>query len=290
MSFLQIIFQTDILIVLFHLLFRPILAESIQNAHKFVECTFDSGKRFTLEVMTEWAPIGAVHFLELVEDGVYNDVALFRCQKNITVQFGVPGDPEKHRKWSKKCCLQDDPKLPMFKQSHWPKGVFSYAGGGKNSRGNQIFVTVSENIPGLGGELWETPFARITEGMDYWLSEVNYDYGDGPPRGKGPDQGTLMRVGNTYIRNNFPKMTFIEKCEIKSDLLPVKRDSLTQLQDSIREKEKMIVDRIHQTEKRLSRHPLWGICFILGVCFMVAFCACVDAKVILGRKDSSKQI
>lgn len=39
-------------------------------------------------------------------------------------------------------------------------------------------------------------------------------YNDIPPFGNGPDQQELHRQGNAYIRKMFPKVDFIESCQI----------------------------------------------------------------------------
>lgn len=39
-------------------------------------------------------------------------------------------------------------------------------------------------------------------------------YGDIPPFGRGPDQQKIHNQGNAYIRRNFPKTDFIQKCEL----------------------------------------------------------------------------
>ena len=42
-----------------------------------------------------------------------------------------------------------------------------------------------------------------------------YDgYGEGAPRGRGPDQGRLNADGNAYLQKEFPKLDFIKSATI----------------------------------------------------------------------------
>eukprot|EP01083_Nonionella_stella_P240729 841297_1 len=109
---------------------------SYNNIDSFVECKIKDGGKFKILIHTDWSPLGAQRFIELVKDNFYDDTALFRCQKDITVQFGIPKDRNKMKKWHKIGNINDDPKRnDLFQQSHWKKGLISYAGGGPNSRG-----------------------------------------------------------------------------------------------------------------------------------------------------------
>ena len=51
---------------------------------------------------------------------------------------------------------------------------FIISGSGPNSRDSQMFIAYGE-IPGLGDELWETPFGEVVEGMEH--VEEFYSYG-----------------------------------------------------------------------------------------------------------------
>ena len=42
-----------------------------------------------------------------------------------------------------------------------------------------------------------------------------YDgYGEGAPRGKGPDQGAMQTEGNAYLAKGFPKLDFFKTTTI----------------------------------------------------------------------------
>merc|ERR1712216_671944 len=70
---------------------------------------------FTLEVLPEWAPLGAARFRELVDAKFYDDQRFFRVldgDYNIWIaQFGLHGDPKVSAEWNDKN-IPDDPTLP----------------------------------------------------------------------------------------------------------------------------------------------------------------------------------
>ena len=53
-------------------------------------------------------------------------------------------------------------------------------------------------------------FGEVTSGMDV-VDMIYSGYGEGAPRGKGPDQGRLQAEGNAYLMKDFPKLDFIKK-------------------------------------------------------------------------------
>ena len=40
-------------------------------------------------------------------------------------------------------------------------------------------------------------------------------YGEGAPRGHGPDQGRVQTEGNAYLDKDFPKLDYIKKATIE---------------------------------------------------------------------------
>lgn len=77
--------------------------------------SFPLPKRTTTpeQVNHAWSPLGADRFVELVKDGFFTDVALFRCVKNFLVQFGIAPDASSPKKkyWKERGPIQDDPSL-----------------------------------------------------------------------------------------------------------------------------------------------------------------------------------
>lgn len=173
-----------------------------------VSCSTTKGT-IIIEIYEDWAPLGAEHFLTLIRDGFFTDIALYRSVPGFLTQFGISDNPQmKH--WHHKT-IKDDPNLHKGIRKHY----ISYAGGGPNTRSTQLFIAY-EDLPFLGKELWEVPFGRVIEGSRV-LDDIYKDYGDIHPFGPGPDQVKLHQLGNRYIRENFPLTDFIVSCEVVED-------------------------------------------------------------------------
>jgi hypothetical protein len=57
-----------------------------------------------------------------------------------------------------------------------------------------------------GSQSWETPFGEVVEGFEV-LHALYKGYGDiAPFNKKGPDQQKIHNLGNSYIRETFPKI------------------------------------------------------------------------------------
>lgn len=101
----------------------------------------------------------------------------------------------------------DDPNL------HIPfrRGMVSFAAHKPNSRSTQLFIAYSD-LPFLGQDPWETPFAVVIDGFET-LDSLTTKYGDGPPFGQGPDQLLIHKFGNTYLAESYPDLDYIHWCD-----------------------------------------------------------------------------
>jgi len=157
-----------------------------------------------IDVRRDWAPHGADRFYELVQNGYYTDVAFFRVISGFMAQVGISGDPALNTEWRAKP-IPDDP----VKASN-ARGTATFATSGPNSRTTQFFISFSDNsrLDGMGF----APFGKI---KDMAPVEALYNgYGEGAPRGRGPDQGRMQAEGNTYLRKSFPKLDYIKSARI----------------------------------------------------------------------------
>ena len=160
------------------------------------------------EVHRDWSPNGADRFYNLVKAGYFKDIAFFRAVAGFMVQFGIHGDPELNAIW-RPATITDD---PMGKASN-ERAMLTFAKTGMpNSRSVQFFInyTNNANLDRMGF----TPIGKVIEGMDSTVDKINTEYGEGQPRGKGPEQGRLQMEGNAYLKAEFPRMDYIQSAEL----------------------------------------------------------------------------
>ena len=158
-----------------------------------------------IEAYPDWAPKGSSRFRDLVKDGFYDDVAFFRIVSGFVAQFGINGDPDVQAKW-REARFPDDP----VKTSN-TRGTLCFATSGADSRTTQLFINLGNNAM-LDGQGFSA-FAKVIEGMDV-VDKLYAGYGEGAPRGRGPDQQRIQFEGNAYLRENFPKLDYIKRATI----------------------------------------------------------------------------
>jgi peptidyl-prolyl cis-trans isomerase A (cyclophilin A) len=66
-----------------------------------------------------------------------------------------------------------------------------------------VFINFEDN-PRLDAAGF-SPFGRVSSGMQV-VEQLYSGYGDGAPRGMGPDQGRIQSEGNAYLDREFPKL------------------------------------------------------------------------------------
>jgi peptidyl-prolyl cis-trans isomerase A (cyclophilin A) len=181
------------------------LKEKAPDAYKV---KFDtSAGVFVIQVTRAWAPLGADRFYNLVKAGFYDETRFFRAIPNFMVQFGIHGDPAVSAAWRNARIGVD-----KVTQSN-KKGFITYAmGASPDTRTTQVFINFRDNsnLDGMGF----APFGQVVEGMDV-VDKIYTGYGEGAPRGKGPEQGRVQMEGNAFLKKEFPKLDFIKKATIE---------------------------------------------------------------------------
>jgi peptidyl-prolyl cis-trans isomerase A (cyclophilin A) len=160
---------------------------------------------FVVEVTRAWAPRGADRFYNLVRAGYYDDVAFFRVIEGFMVQFGIHGDPRVNAAW-RVARIPDDPVAQSNR-----RGMVTYAMAGPDTRTTQLFVNFKDNAS-LDSQGF-APFGRVVEGMAV-VDSLYSGYGEGAPRGMGPDQGRAQAEGNAYLRGSFPKLDLVKTARV----------------------------------------------------------------------------
>jgi len=159
-----------------------------------------------VQVHKEWAPLGAERFIELVKSGFYDKARFFRVVAGFMVQFGITGDPNVQAKW-REAIIQDDPVT----QSN-TRGKLSFATKGPGSRTSQVFINLVDNV--RLDKAGFAPFAEVVSGIEV-VDQLYSGYGEGAPRGSGPDQSLIQTQGNAYLERDFPRLDFIKKASME---------------------------------------------------------------------------
>jgi cyclophilin family peptidyl-prolyl cis-trans isomerase len=177
-----------------------------ETAPATYKARFETSKgAFVIDVRREWAPNGADRFYNLVKNGFYDGVRFFRVLDGFMAQFGINGDPKISAAW-REARIQDDP----VRQSN-RRGFVTYAMAGPNTRTSQIFINYGDNSA-LDRQNF-SPFGQVSSGMNV-VDALYNGYGEGAPRGQGPDQGRVQMEGNAYLAKNFPRLDYVKKATI----------------------------------------------------------------------------
>ena len=189
---------------------------SYAGVSSIIACETTAGK-IVFELFKEWSPIGYERALGLFQTGFYDGSHFFRVIPGFLVQFGISYTNDKGLKTASKVRIEDDPQVGI----EFDEGIVSFAGSGPNSRTSHLFIAYGK-IPSLGKEPWgkfgecidwksvslelsftfyfistlfdtiETPIGKVIEGIEN-VRDLNGEYGDGAPHGKGPPQYMIER-------------------------------------------------------------------------------------------------
>jgi peptidyl-prolyl cis-trans isomerase A (cyclophilin A) len=186
----------------------PALAQlPSEQAPATYKVKFETSKgNVVIEVHRAWAPKGADRFYNLVKSGFYDNVRFFRVLSGFMAQFGISGDPAVMAKW-REAPITDDPVT----QSN-TRGMVTFATAGPNTRTTQMFINYANNsnLDSMGF----APIGKVVSGMEV-VDKFYAGYGEGAPRGAGPDQGRMQMQGNAYLEKSFPKLDYIKKATVE---------------------------------------------------------------------------
>jgi len=167
---------------------------------------------FVVEVTRELAPAGADRFFNLVRHGYYDGVRFFRVLPGFVAQFGIHSEPEVTRVW-KSARIPDD----SVRASN-ERGTLTFATAGPDTRTVQLFINLADNsrLDSMGF----APFGRVTGGMDA-VDRFHSGFGEGPPRGRGPDQGRMEEEGEEYLSTDFSQLDRVLTARILDPVSPL---------------------------------------------------------------------
>jgi peptidyl-prolyl cis-trans isomerase A (cyclophilin A) len=181
-------------------------AERIAAPDTFVVRFTTTKGPFDVQFIRAWAPHGADRVYYLVRNGYYDGTRFFRVLPGFVAQFGESGDPRIAKIWDVST-IPDDP----VRQSN-TRGMVSFATAGPNTRTTQLFVNYGNNarLDGLGF----APLGRVMDGGMRVVDSLYSGYGEGPPKGKGPDQDRMAAEGTRYLERNFPRLDWIKTARV----------------------------------------------------------------------------
>jgi len=187
-------------------LLAPKTAELAKQAPDSFRVEFTTSKgKFVVKAYRAWAPNGVDRFYYLAKNHFYDGARFFRAMPGFVVQFGLSGDPRVNDVWED-MRIADDP----VKQTN-QKGYLTYAMAGPNTRTTQLFLNLGDNrrLDALGF----APIGRVIEGMEV-VETLYTGYGDGPPRGRGPEQDKIRKLGDAYLKTEFPLLDRVIKTRV----------------------------------------------------------------------------
>jgi peptidyl-prolyl cis-trans isomerase A (cyclophilin A) len=161
---------------------------------------------FVIAVHRAWAPLGADRFYNLVRSGYYDGLRFFRVLPGFMAQFGIHGDTAVTTAWRERR-IPDDP----VRRTNL-RGMVTFATAGAGTRTTQVFINYGNNdrLDAMGF----APFGQVVEGMEV-VDALYGGYGEGAPRGRGPDQFRLHVEGEKYLARQFPKLDKINRATVE---------------------------------------------------------------------------
>lgn len=160
---------------------------------------------FVVQVVRDWAPLGADRFYNMARHGYFDGVRFFRMVPRFVVQFGLHGDTAVTRAWRGSTILDDSVRTSNR------RGTLTFATAGPNTRANQFFVNLVDNAR-LDAQGF-APIGRVIGGMDT-VDRFHAGYGEMAPSGQGPNQGRIMAEGEAYLAAEFPLLDRIVRARL----------------------------------------------------------------------------
>jgi cyclophilin family peptidyl-prolyl cis-trans isomerase len=161
-----------------------------------------------IEVIREWAPLGADRFVNLVRHGYYDDSPLFRIRPGTWAQFGIAGDPAIAQAWRTRT-FPDDP----FRQTN-ARGTVAFAFAVPDGRTTKVFINLKDNAATHDGEPF-VPFGRVVEGLDV-ADRFNAEYREGLGGIRAGKQDAGFVEGAAFFKREFPRLDWIERATLVS--------------------------------------------------------------------------
>ena len=216
--------SSPILVLLHSVLLTSSLGRVAQRDVTHVSCTTTQGT-VEIDVHHLWAPLGAAHFVDLVERSFYTDVAIFR-RNDWIAQLGAQPYSDPRYGALQRSTLRDDPKTncpqdiaphrlpPRCVEGRLWNGALAYAGGGIHSRGSQWFFVHNIADQPIGGEVWEVPFAELSDAKSLETVRRFYSAGDAGVALQSDIMDAKPTESTRDVLRAYPNMDYVLSCEV----------------------------------------------------------------------------
>jgi peptidyl-prolyl cis-trans isomerase A (cyclophilin A) len=166
--------------------------------------------RVVITAHRAWSPLAVDRLYFLVQQRFYDGARFFRVVPGFVVQWGISGDSAVNAAWRGRT-LPDEPV-----RERNTRGRISYARGGPNTRGAQLYVNLADNVrldttSGFGFP----PIGEVIEGMPVFDSVfAGYSCQRGS-QGTCPSQDSIQRQGRRYLERVYPRLDSIIRARVR---------------------------------------------------------------------------
>lgn len=178
-----------------------------QEAPATFKAKFETSKGdFVVEFHRDWSPKAVDRVYQLIKSDFYDSEVIFRVVKDYVAQFGISNDSTLNSFWNKHK-LVDEPVITPN-----TKGTISFARGGPNSRGTQLFINIENNSPRLDTLTFQGVSGFPVVGEIIENKEIASQLYSG--YGNSPRQDSIQVHGNKYLNTNFSNLDYIKRVSI----------------------------------------------------------------------------
>lgn len=157
---------------------------------------------FVAEFRRDWSPLAVDRAYQLIQSDFFDNTAIFRVVENYVAQFGINSDSARNSVWKSKVLFDEPVVTPNT------EGTISFARGGPNTRGTQLFINIRNNSPRLDTLHYQDVIGfpvigKIIENKAI-VDSLYSQYGNNPR------QDSIQVYGNKYLKSNFPNLDYIQ--------------------------------------------------------------------------------
>lgn len=162
---------------------------------------------FDIEAKREWSPKGVDRLHQLIKNGFYTDIAVFRVVPNFVAQFGIHNNKNLSKEWG---THKIDDEIVVKSNEEM---TISFARAGKRTRTTQIFINLRDNSRldkiDYGGVKGFPVVAQVINGKEN-VEKFYNGYGEKITS----KQDSITKYGNDFLKRKFPKVDYIIKAYI----------------------------------------------------------------------------